>query len=141
MAGSLNLVQVIGNLGADPEMRYTPQGRAMTRMSIAANEAWTSPDGEKRERVEWFSVIAWGKLAEIASQYLAKGRRVYVSGRQQTRSWTSDDGVKHWRTELIAGRLLMLDGPRGGASETAAEPTSDPDSGEVTDYGENDIPF
>ena len=108
MAG-LNKVMVIGNVGADPEMRYTADGNAMTSFRVATNRNYTGPDGERREETEWFSVIAWRKLAEQCSQYLQKGRRVYVEGRLRTRSWDTPDGQRHFRTEVVAERVMFLD--------------------------------
>ena len=113
MAG-LNKVMVIGNLGADPEMRYTADVNAMTSFRVAASRSYTAPDGERREETEWFSVVAWRKLAEQCSQYLQKGRRVYVEGRLRTRSWDTPEGQKRYRTEVVADRVLFLD-RAGGA--------------------------
>jgi len=112
MAG-LNKVMVIGNLGADPEMRYTADGNAMTSFRVAASRNYTAPDGERREETEWFSVVAWRKLAEQCSQYLQKGRRVYVEGRLRTRSWDTPEGQKRYRTEVVADRVLFLDRAAG----------------------------
>ena len=115
---SLNRVMIIGNLGADPELKYSPNGDAVTTFSVAANESWTSKDGQKQERTEWFSVVTWRKLAETCAQYLAKGRQVYVEGRLQTRSWEGQDGEKKYRTEVVAETVRFL-GERG---DRAAEP-------------------
>ncbi len=112
MAG-LNKVMIIGNLGADPEMRYTADGNALTSFRVAANRTYTTPDGERRDETEWFSVVAWRKLAEQCSQFLQKGRRVYVEGRLRTRSWDAPDGQKRYRTEVVADRVLFLDRPGG----------------------------
>jgi len=112
MAG-LNKVMVIGNLGADPEMRYTADGNAMTSFRVAASRNYTAPDGERREETEWFSVVAWRKLAELCSQYLQKGRKVYVEGRLRTRSWDTPEGQKRYRTEVVADRVLFLDRAAG----------------------------
>lgn len=108
MAG-LNKVMIIGNVGTDPEMRYTADGNALTSFRVATNFNYTTPDGERREETEWFSVITWRKLAEQCSQYLQKGRRVYVEGRLRTRSWDTPDGQRRYRTEVIANRVLFLD--------------------------------
>jgi single-strand DNA-binding protein len=110
MAG-LNKVMVIGNLGKDPEMRYMADGTALTSFSVAASRNYSGPDGERREETEWFNVVAWRKLAEQCSQFLQKGRRVYVEGRLRTRSWDTPDGQRHYRTEVIAERVLFLDRP------------------------------
>ncbi len=108
MAG-LNKVMIIGNLGADPEMRYTADGNALTSFRVASSRNYTGPDGERREETEWFSVVTWRKLAEQCSQYLQKGRRVYVEGRLRTRSWDAPDGQRRYRTEVVAERVLFLD--------------------------------
>jgi len=114
MAG-LNKVMVIGNLGADPEMRYTADGAAVTNFRIASSRNYTGSDGERKEETEWFSIVAWRKLAELCSQYLQKGRRVYVEGRLQTRSWEGQDGQKRYTTEVIAEDVIFLDSKPGGA--------------------------
>lgn len=126
MTRSLNKVLVIGNLGKDPEMRYTPSGQAVTNFTVATNRTWTDGDGQRREQTEWFNIVAWGKLAEIANQYLAKGRRVYVEGRLQTRSWEDAEGQKRYRTEVVANELIMLD-RAGTASEDGLEEDLDID--------------
>jgi single-strand DNA-binding protein len=107
----LNRVMVIGNLGRDPEMRYTPQGQAVTSFSLAATRTWGSANGGRHDATEWFNVVSWGNLAEICNQYLSKGRRVYVEGELRTRGWEHPDGKKHFRTELVANEMIML-GPR-----------------------------
>jgi single-strand DNA-binding protein len=107
---SLNKVMVIGNLGGDPEMRYTASGSAVTNFNVAVNDSFKTRDGEKRETTEWFSVVTWNRLAEICSQYLVKGKQVYVEGRMQTRSWEGTDGTKHYRTELVAENVRFLGG-------------------------------
>lgn len=112
MARGLNKVMLIGNLGRDPEMRYTPTGKPVTAFSLAVNRTWTTADGERHEDAEWFNIVAWGDLAERCNKYLRKGERVYVEGRLQTRSWESADGQKHSRTEVVAAEILMLDGGR-----------------------------
>src|SRR3990172_12889570 len=103
MAG-LNKVMIIGNVGRDPEMRYTADGNAMTTFSVATNHVYTPPDGERREETEWFSVVTWRKLAEQCSQFLQKGRRVYVEGRLRSRSWDTPEGQRRYRTEVVADR-------------------------------------
>jgi single-strand DNA-binding protein len=110
MARGLNKVMLIGNLGRDPEMRYTPNGRPVTAFSLAVSRSWLSAEGERREETEWFNIVAWGELAERCNKYLRKGERIYIEGRLQTRSWESADGQKHSRTEVVAHELLMLDG-------------------------------
>ena len=118
MARGLNKVMLIGNLGRDPEMRYTPSGRPVTAFSLAVNRSWTMADGERREETEWFNIVAWGDLAERCNKFLRKGERVYIDGRLQTRSWEGTDGQKHSRTEVVASEMLMLDG-RTREEETA----------------------
>ena len=108
MAG-LNKVMVIGNVGRDPEMRYTANGNPVTTFSVASSRTYTSPAGERRDETEWFQVVTWNKLAETCSQFLQKGRRVYVEGRLQTRSWDTPDGQKRYRTEVIANTVLFLE--------------------------------
>jgi single-strand DNA-binding protein len=130
MAG-LNKVMIIGNVGTDPEMRYTANGRAVTSFRVAANRSFTTTEGERREETEWFAVVAWQKLAEQCSQYLQKGRRVYVEGRLQTRSWDTPDGQRRFRTEVIADRVIFLDRamgvplPEEGESETVEAETTE----------------
>lgn len=112
MARSINKAIVIGNLTRDPEMRYTPDGQPVTTFGVATNRRWTSKDGERKEDAEFHNLVAWGKLAEICSQLLKKGRRVYVEGRLQTRSWEGKDGVNRSRTEIVVRDMVALD-PRG----------------------------
>ena len=102
---------VIGNMGRDPEMRYTPSGKPVTSFSLASSRSWVTPDGERREETEWFNVVAWGSLAEICNQKLAKSQQVYVEGRLQTRSWEDEHGQRHFRTEVVASDMIIL-GPR-----------------------------
>lgn len=109
MSRGLNKVMLIGRLGRDPEMRYTPSGKPVTSFSVATSRTWVTADGERREATEWFNVIAWHELAEICHQYLSKGSRVYIEGRLQTRSWEGPDGQKHYRTEVVADEMIMLD--------------------------------
>jgi single-strand DNA-binding protein len=99
---------IIGNLGRDPEMRYTPSGKPVTSFSMASSRSWVSSDGERREETEWFNVVAWGNLAEICNQHLAKGQQVYIEGRLQTRSWEDDNGQRHFRTEVVANEMIIL---------------------------------
>jgi len=100
---------VIGNLGTDPEMRFTPSGKPVTSFRIATTRTYMSPEGEKRQETEWFSVITWNKLAETCNQFLAKGRRAYVEGRLRTHSWEGQDGQRRFRTEIVANRVIFLD--------------------------------
>ena len=107
----LNKVMIIGRLGKDPEMRFTPNGQAVTNFTVAAGRQWKDPTtGESKEETEWFSVVAWGKLAEIMNQYITKGTRVYLEGRIQTRSWDDQtSGEKKYRTEVVANEMIILD--------------------------------
>ena len=110
MSKDLNKVQLTGRLGKDPETRYTPQGSAITKFTVASNRRWRTAEGEDREDTEWFNVIAWNKLGEICAQYLQKGARVYIEGRLQTRSWDDQQtGQKRYMTEVIANDMIMLD--------------------------------
>ena len=104
----LNKCMIIGNLGKDPEMRYTANGQAVTTFNVATSRTFNGRDGERREETEWFTVVTWDRLAETCAQYLTKGRQVYVEGRMQTRSWDGTDGVKHYRTELVAQEVKFL---------------------------------
>ncbi len=109
MARSLNKVMLIGNLTRDPEMRYTPQGTAVCTFGVATNRNWTTESGEKKEDVEFHNVVAWNKLAEICTQLLKKGRKVYVEGRLSTRSWQGTDGTQKQRTEVVISDMVILD--------------------------------
>lgn len=109
MTRGLNKVMVIGRLGRDPEMRYTPSGRPVTTFSIGASRSWNTSDGEKHTETEWFNVVAWGNLAEICKQYLIKSRLVYIEGRLQNRQWEGTDGNKHSSIEIVANEMIMLD--------------------------------
>ncbi|WP_119072120.1 single-stranded DNA-binding protein [Aggregatilinea lenta] len=108
MARGLNKVMIIGTLGRDPELRYTPSGRPVASFSVATSRTWTSSDGERREETEWFNVVAWGNLAEICKSHLNKSQQVYVEGRLQTRGWEDENGTRHYRTELVANEMILL---------------------------------
>lgn len=110
MTRGLNKVMLIGRLGQDPEMRYTPSGKPLTKFQMAVNRSWTSADNEKKTETEWFTIVSWGKLAEICNQYLKKGRQIYIEGRLHTRSWKDDGGTNHSTVEVIAQEMLMLGG-------------------------------
>lgn len=131
MSRGLNKVMIIGHLGRDPEMRYTPSGRPVTTFSVATTRSWTSADGDRHEETEWFNVVAWGSLAEICNQYLHKGQQVYVEGRLQTRRWEDSEGNKHFTTELVAKEMIMLGDRRDIANDT-------PDSNQAMD---EEFPF
>ncbi len=124
MARSLNKVQLIGNLTKDPELRYTPSGRAVCTFSMATNRSWTTESGEKREEADFHRIVAWGKLGELCSQFLAKGRKVYVEGRLSTRSWTAQDGQQKSITEIVIDDMLLLDSRGGSASVEPKEESS-----------------
>lgn len=128
MSRGLNKVMVIGNLGRDPEMRYTPSGRPVTTFTLATTRAWHSADGERHEETEWFNVVAWGSLAEICSQHLHRGQQVYVDGRLQTRRWEDPEGKKHSATEIVAREMIMLGEPREAASTAFAAAPGDEES-------------
>ena len=106
---SLNKVMVIGNLGADPEMRFTPSGAPVTTFRIACSHNYSNKDGEKKQETEWFAIVAWGKQGELCNQYLTKGRKCYVEGRLKTRTWTNKEGIKRYATEVIANQVIFLD--------------------------------
>ncbi len=118
---SLNKVMVIGNLGTDPEMRFTPNGNQVTSFRIASTRTYTTSEGEKQQETEWFTVTTWGKLAETCNQFLAKGRRAYVEGRLRTRNWEGQDGQKRFTTEIVANRVIFLDRPGAAPLSEDAE--------------------
>jgi len=117
---SLNRVQLIGNLTRDPELRYTPQGTAVCTFGMATNRGWVTEAGEKKEEAEFHQVVTWNKLAEICSQFLSKGRKVFVEGRLQTRQWAAQDGSQRQRTEVVASDMIILDN-RGRPGEEMPE--------------------
>ncbi|MBX3715492.1 MAG: single-stranded DNA-binding protein [Burkholderiales bacterium] len=149
---SVNKVILIGNLGRDPETRYMPDGGAVANVSIATTDTWKDKNGEKQEKTEWHRVAFFGKLAEIAGEYLKKGSQVYVEGRLQTRKWQDKDGQDKYTTEIIADRMQMLgsrQGMGGGdregggereSSRPAAKPAGKPAGSKFDDF-EDDIPF
>ena len=161
---SVNKVILVGRLGQNPEVRYTPSGAAVANFSVATNESWSDKNGQKQERTEWHRVVVWGKLAELCAQYLAKGRQCYVEGRLQTREWQDKDGVKKYSTEVQAQTVQFLGATQGagasaggsspeasdrGAGQFAGAPAgnfSGPQSGTMPQQGEpsfteDDIPF
>lgn len=125
MARSLNRVQLIGNMTRDPELRYTPNGTAVCSFGLATGRSWTTDTGEKREETDFHRIVAWNKLAELCSQYLAKGRKVYVEGRLSTRNWTAKDGSQKTTTEVVIDDMIILDSRRpvteGAGTEEKAE--------------------
>lgn len=162
MARSLNRVQLIGNLTRDPELRYTPSGTAVCTFGLATNRSWTTDTGEKHEETEFHRIVAWNKLAELCSQFLVKGRKVYVEGRLATRSWTGQDGQQKSTTEVVIDDMILLDSKGSGAARSegdapvsapaaqtskpatkkaAAEEPKAQESENVDDVPPDDIPF
>src|SRR3989338_11454909 len=119
---SVNKIIIIGNLGGEPEMRFAPNGRPVTSFNVATNHRYTTSEGEPKEETEWFTVVAWGKLAEQCNQFLNKGRLVYVEGRLHSHGWDGQDGQKHFRNEIIANRVSFLDRQAGAAMAAAEAP-------------------
>lgn len=121
---SLNRAQVIGNVTRDPEIRQTPGGQSVANFAVATNRAWTDAKGQKQEEAEFHNVVAWGKLAEICTQYATKGRKIFVEGRLRTREWEGQDGQKRRSTEIVAENVIILDRPAGGAPRAASPASS-----------------
>ena len=136
MAG-VNKVILIGNLGRDPELRYTQNGQAVVNFTLATTENWTDKSGEKIERTEWHRIVVWGRTGEMCAQYLSKGRTVYVEGRIQTREWEDKEGQKRKTTEINAQTVQFLGGPRDGGSRGSEGPPPP----QVEPEGGDDIPF
>jgi len=149
MAG-VNKVILVGHLGADPELRYTPSGQGVCELRVATSESWNDKNGQKQERTEWHRIVVWGKRAEICSKYLNKGRQVFVEGRLQTRSYDDKEGHKRYTTEIIANDVQFLGGGKGeggarpGGAATDAPPAHE-DMGGFGGYNggspDDDIPF
>ena len=140
MAG-INKVILIGNLGADPELRYTSGGQAVADLRLATSRRFTGRDGAQQEDTQWHRVVVWGKQAEHCKEYLSKGRQVYVEGRLQTRSWEDRDGNKRWTTEVVAQTVQFLSGGRGGTGTESGGPPPPDDRDAPPDPGDDDIPF
>lgn len=152
MAG-VNKVILVGNLGRDPEVRYTKSGQAVASFSLATSESWKGKDGNKEEKTEWHRIVAWGKLGEICGEYLNKGKQVYIEGRLQTREWDDKDGNKRSTTEIVANNMTMLGQAGGGGnqgySDNGPSSSSSPASGSSSssgssggdDFEDDDIPF
>ncbi len=141
MSRGLNKVQIIGHLGRDPEMRYTPSGKPVTTFTVAVSRSWSTTDGERHNETEWFNIVAFGSLAETCKQYLNKGKQVYIDGRLQTRRWDDKEGVKHTSIEIVANEMIMLGDRRDhnnqhGHASTESEP-HDTD----TSTQEDEFPF
>ncbi len=157
MARGVNKAILVGNLGADPETRYTSSGSAVTNLRLATTDSWRDKQsGELQERTEWHRVVLYGRLAEVAAEYLRKGRQVYVEGRIQTRKWQGQDGQDRWTTEIVANDMQMLGGraeggsfqesPRGARreEEPSRAPRPEPSGAKVTEPDtdfDDDIPF
>ena len=140
--GSVNKVILVGNLGRDAELRYTPGGAAVATLNLATTETWNDKEGQRQEKTEWHRVILWGKQAETLNQYLQKGKQIYVEGRLQTRQWDDKDGNKRYTTEIRGDRVVLLGGGGGGgqrgggrAEMAHGEPEAAPE------LSEDDIPF
>ena len=152
MSRGVNKVILVGNLGADPETRYTAGGSAVTNVSLATTDSWKDKQsGEQQERTEWHRIVFWGRLAEIAAEYLRKGSQIYVEGRIQTRKWQGKDGQDRWTTEIVGNEMQML-GSRGGEqspppdfdsgqSGATAPESSSPKKAEAVEDFDDDIPF
>jgi single-strand DNA-binding protein len=163
MAGGVNKVILVGHLGADPDMRYTPSGQGVCELRLATSESWNDKNGQRQERTEWHRIVVWGKRAEVCSKYLAKGRQVFVEGRIQTRTYDDKDGNKRYITEIIANDVQFLGGGgrdgagggaggggRGGKTEDGPPPPAEGDFGGYGGGGsgggggggpDDDIPF
>lgn len=142
MAGYVNKVILIGRLGKDPEMRFTPSGKAVTNFTLATNENWTDQSGERQERTEWHRIVTWGKLAENCAKLLSKGKQVYIEGRLQTRQWDDRDGNKRNTTEIVANQMQVLSPFEGGDRQLGDEAPDLGSSEGMPGTGEfDDVPF
>lgn len=145
MAAGVNKAILIGHLGRDPEMRYTPSGMAVANFTMATSENWTNKEGVKETRTEWHRIVTFGRLAEICGEYLSKGRQVYVEGRLQTREWEDRDGNKRYTTEIVAREMQMLGSKDSGdTSKTKSKPqnqVSEVPEPSYSDVQDDDIPF
>ncbi len=140
MANDLNRCEFIGRLGKDPEVRYSPDGKAIANFSIACGSSWKDRNtGEKKESTEWIRLVAFGKLGEIVAEFLRKGSQVYVSGRMQTREWEKD-GVKRYSTEIVADQMQMLGGKRTD-DDAPRDKLKEPTPGGTGDFDDGDVPF
>jgi single-strand DNA-binding protein len=144
--GTVNKVILVGNLGRDAELRYTPGGAAVATLSLATTEVWNDKGGQRQEKTEWHRVVLWGKQAETLSEYLTKGKQIYVEGRLQTREWNDKDGNKRYTTEIRGDRVVLLGGGAGaGARREAPARAAQPEPAEghepVAELSEDDIPF
>ena len=140
MTRGLNKVMIIGHLGRDPEMRYTPSGKPVTTFTVAVSRSWNSGDGERHTETEWFNIVAWGNLAETCKQYLTKGQLVYIEGRLQTRKWEDKEGQKHSSVEVVANEMTMLSDRRDNNHSNESGATSPIDEGAPAN-NEGEFPF
>ena len=150
--GSVNKVILVGNLGRDAELRYTPGGAAVATLNMATTEVWTDKSGQKQEKTEWHRVVFWGKVAESLTEYLTKGKQVYIEGRLETRQWNDKDGNKRYTTEIKGDKIVLLGGgggrggggmSRSGGEESAGGGHATPHGADVPDQPltDDDIPF
>ncbi len=146
--GSVNKVILVGNLGRDAELRYTPGGAAVSTLNLATTEVWNDKQGQKQEKTEWHRIVLWGKQAESLQEYLVKGKQIYVEGRLQTRQWDDKEGNKRYTTEIKADRITLLGGGGGGGrsgavdrSSGASHTTGAPDEPPTEPITDDDIPF
>jgi len=141
---AVNKVILIGNLGRDPEIRYTTNGQAVANFTIATTEKYTNKSGERQEDTEWHRIVAWGRLAEICGEYLSKGRMVYIEGSIKTRSWEDKEGNTRYTTEIVARNMQMLGGPGGRSESPSSTDDKMPADFDIEDDsfgGDDDIPF
>jgi single-strand DNA-binding protein len=137
----VNKVILIGNLGADPELRYTSGGTPVADLRLATSRKWTDKSGQQQEDTQWHRVVVWGKQGETCKEYLSKGRQVYVEGRLQTRQWEDRDGNKRWTTEVVAENVRFLGGGKGGGGGYDVVPPPPDDRDAPAEMGDDDIPF
>lgn len=145
---SVNKVILLGRLGQDPELKYTPGGSPVCNFSLATTESWTDKSGQKQEKTEWHRIVVWGKLAELCNQYLAKGRQAFLEGRLQTRSWDDKDGNKRYTTEILASTVQFIGGATASNNQTvdnsysqAAAPAQEYQIASDASFAADDIPF
>jgi len=141
----INKVILVGNLGADPEMKYTAGGQAVARFNIATSESWTDKSGQKQERTEWHKIVVWGKLAEICGKHLSKGRQAYIEGKLQTRQWEDNQGQKRYTTEVVAQTVQFLGSPGQYAGASSREHSQEAPAAEFNSEpqfdADEEIPF
>lgn len=147
---SVNKVILLGRLGQDPELKYTPGGSPVCNFSLATTESWTDKSGQKQEKTEWHRVVVWGKLAELCNQYLSKGRQAFLEGRLQTRAWDDKDGNKRYTTEILASTVQFIGGPSANANQSTgvdhsyAQPAAPQPEYQIASdasFAADDIPF